>query len=587
MGHIAAGTRAHRAPAAPLSPEASAALWRWFDGRPETVKAEARRRLVPVQTVRRLIDSGLRARQAIREAAQAHGLPEATLRRWWYGGGSCPGVDHAAPADYLPLLAPRHQGSGHEAEISPEAWEVLKSDYLRPEQPALWACVRRLREVAPNHGWTVPSYATLARRIEALPWQVRVLAREGREALARRLPHITRTKDHLHALEAVNADGHIFDLRVQLPSGAVGRPVLVAWQDIYSGKILAWRVAETLSSHLVQTTFGEVVERYGIPGHAYLDNGREFAAKLLTGGSKTRFRFRIREEDPLGLFPQLGVQVHWTTPYHGQAKPIERAFRDLCEGISKHPAAAGAYTGNSPLAKPANYGSRALRWEEFTALVDAGIAEHNARGDRRSATARGRSFDAAFAESFAASVIRRASPEQRRLWLLAAEGVKVRREGYVVLAGNAYFGEAVSALAGQHVVVRFDPDRLDQPVHVYTPEGAYVGAAERTTARFDDIDTAREHARAHRARQRAARDLHAATVRMEALAEVARLPAADTPPAAPPAPAAVQLVHGRKRANGRSAAALAATGTEDYVAAADRAVLAVLAARPRPLKAID
>ncbi|MCR6497393.1 Mu transposase C-terminal domain-containing protein [Thermomonas sp. S9] len=138
-------------------------------------------------------------------------------------------------------------------------------------------------------------------------------------------------------------------------------------------------------------------------------------------------------------------------------------------------------------------------------LVDAGIAEHNARPDRRTATARGRSFDATFDEGYAASVIRRASAEQRRLWLLAAEGVKVRREGYVVLAGNAYFGEAVSALAGQHVVVRFDPDRLDQPVHVHTPGGAYVGAAERTTARFDDIDTAREHARAHRARQRAAR----------------------------------------------------------------------------------
>ncbi|MFZ5607169.1 MAG: transposase domain-containing protein [Pseudomonadota bacterium] len=549
------------------------------------MKAEARRRLLPVQTVRRLIDSGLRARQAIREAAAAHGVAEATLRRWWYGGGSCPGVDHAAPADYLPLLAPRHQGSGHEAEMSPEAWEVIKSDYLRPEQPALWACYRRLREVAPNHGWVVPSYATIARRIEALPWQVRVLAREGREALARRLPHITRTKDHLHALEAVNADGHVFDLRVQLPSGGIGRPVLVAWQDIYSGKILAWRVAETLSSHLVQTTFGDLVERYGIPAHAYLDNGREFAAKLLTGGSKTRYRFRIREEDPTGLFPQLGVQVHWTTPYHGQAKPIERAFRDLCEGISKHPAAAGAYTGNSPLAKPDNYGSRALAWDEFVRLVDAGIAAHNARPDRRSATARGRSFDDVFNASYAASVIRRASPEQRRLWLLAAEGLKVRREGYVVIAGNAYFGEAVSALAGQHVVVRFDPDRLDQPVHVYTLEGRYVGSAERTTARFDDIDTAREHARAHRQRQRAARDLHAATVRMEALAEVARLPAADTPPAAPPAPAAVQLVHGPRR--GRKAAAAAALDTAEYVAAADRAVLAALAARPRPLKAID
>lgn len=568
------------APSAPagLTDEARAALWRWYDTRPQDIKDVARSRLPAVQAVRRLIDTGMNARQAMRETAHVLGVPEPTLRRWWYGDGSNPGCCAAHPSDYLPLLAPRWAGRAEEARIDPSAWDALLADYLRPEQPALLACYRRLRDAALRHGWRLPSYATIARRVESLPWQAVVLAREGEAALKRRLPHVARTKGHLAALQAVNADGHVFDLRVRLPSGEVGRPVLAAWQDIYSGKVLAWRTGETLSSHLVRLAFGDVVERYGVPEHVYLDNGREFAAKALTGGARTRFRFVIRDDDPVGLFTQLGITVHWTTPYHGQAKPIERAFRDLCEGISRHPAAAGAYTGNSPNAKPANYGERVLGWDEFVRLVDAGIAEHNARSDRRSANARGRSFDAVFNASYASAVIRRPTDEQRRLWLLAAEGVTVRATGHVAIAGNAYWGEQVAALAGRRVMVRFDPDRLDRPVHVYTIDGAYVGAAERTAAAFDDVEAARQHARAHRQALRAAKQMQQALTRKEALAAVAHLPGA-VPDSDPPAPAAVRIMPAPRRRQPEPLAA--ATGTDDYVGAADRIVLAALEQRRR------
>jgi hypothetical protein len=63
--------------------------------------------------------------------------------------------------------------------------------------------------------------------------------------------------------------------------------------------------------------------------------------------------------------------IHWVTPYHGQAKPIERAWLDFCGRIAKHPAFAGAYTGNSPVAKPENYGSRAVKWADFERVVNS------------------------------------------------------------------------------------------------------------------------------------------------------------------------------------------------------------------------
>jgi len=184
-------------------------------------------------------------------------------------------------------------------------------------------------------------------------------------------------------------------------------------------------------------------------------------------------------------------------PYHGQAKPIERAFRDFAGEIAKHPAFHGAYTGNSPMAKPENYGNAAVPLEEFLAVVGQGIAEHNARPGRRSATCAGRSFDETFADSYSRSPIRRATEDQCRLWLLAAEGVTISRtDGRIRLFGNDYWSDFLREHRGQKCVVRFDPLALDQAMHVYGLDGRYLGAAEpERMVGFNDVAAAQAHAR--------------------------------------------------------------------------------------------
>jgi len=120
----------------------------------------------------------------------------------------------------------------------------------------------------------------------------------------------------------------------------------------------------------------------------------------------------------------MGVEVHWTKPFHGQSKPIERAFKDLCDKDAKTPAFAGAYTGNKPDAKPENYGSSAVPLDDFMAVLKDEIIHHNTRQGRRSAVCEGKSFDEVFNESYIARPIKRATQLQRRLFLLAAEEMK-------------------------------------------------------------------------------------------------------------------------------------------------------------------
>ena len=157
----------------------------------------------------------------------------------------------------------------------------------------------------------------------------------------------------------------------------------------------------------------------------------------------------------------------------------------------------GAYCGNSPLAKPENHGSRAMAWDEFAAHVARGIAAHNAQLGRRGRHYRGRSFDAVFAESYAAAPIGRASPEQLRMALLAAEQVSVdRRTGEVALFGNRYWSEACGLLRGQRVTVRFDPDNLMTEVHLYGRDGRFLtSAAVIADTGFLDAGAAKEAAK--------------------------------------------------------------------------------------------
>lgn len=521
--------------------------WRWFEAQNEKVRAEAERRLAIVVEVELLEESGMTRTAAIADVSARHARAgKATVWSWLRA------VEGVARQHRLPALAPRHKGGGAEAEIDPFLWTTFKSDYLRQSAPTITSCYERTAAIAKERGLSMRSERTFRRRLREIDPGVVLLLRGGEETLRRSLPSQRRTVAHLHAMEHVNIDGHKFDVFAKLPDGRVIRPVMVAIQDIYSRKMLAWRIGEVESAVLTRLAFADLFREYGIPKACTLDNGRAFASKWITGGASSRHRFKIREEEPTGLLTGLGIRIHWALPYRGQSKPIERGFRDLCDTIAKHPAFEGAYTGNSPTAKPENYGSRAVPIERFVEQVAAGIAAHNARLGRRTETARGRSFDEAFAESYAAAPIGKATPEQLRQALLAAEQVMVdRRTGEVKLFGNRYWSEACGGLHGQRVTVRFDPDHLHGEVHLYAQDGRFLTTAELIAdTGFDDAAAAKGAAKRHADYRRRIRD--AAEAEQLLVAEELAALQAQARPAQIPEPAVIRPVRHR----GQTAAAM-------------------------------
>ena len=548
----------------------------------------ARARLAVLQAIEALEQGGMGRVVAIMRIAMKHKLSKGTIYNWFSA------VRYKARADRLAYLVPHHVGSAASADMSDEAWEWLKANWLRPEKPPFAESWRLLKPVAKEKGWTLPAPRTAERRLLALPVTLRVLRREGEEALKRMYPAQERDRSVFRAMEWVCSDGHTWDLFVKWPDGTIDRPKSVPFQDLYSGKWLSLRHDQTLHAGLVRLAFGDMVERYGIPDACLMDNGREFAGKLMTGGMPKRFRFKVRAEEPDGIMKQLGTQVHWATPYAGQSKPIERSFRDWAHGVAKHPAFAGAYTGHNPLAKPENYGQTAVPLEVFDRVVGEAMAEWNARPGRNTRVCRvpgatraeGRSFDQVFIESYEANaaLIRRATPEQQRLWLMAAEAVSVSRvDGGVRLLGNRYHATFLYAHRGQKVMVRFDPDAVQEDLHVYRLDGTYLGAAECIEAvGFNDTDAAREHGRARRAWVRGEKMKAEAEVKMK-IGDVAALIEKTRPPQAPELPTTT-VVRGVFGTAGNTALKPVAEQQEDDEDAL-MAGLRVVQFRPRAVEA--
>lgn len=76
---------------------------------------------------------------------------------------------------------------------------------------------------------------------------------------------------------------------IALKSGNMSRRRNGVFEVIYQPRL-------GYASTAVMLAAGELIETWGIPQHILLDNGREFAAKAITGGSATRFRLKVRED---------------------------------------------------------------------------------------------------------------------------------------------------------------------------------------------------------------------------------------------------------------------------------------------------
>ncbi|BBT80423.1 transposase [Aeromonas veronii] len=487
-------------------------LWANWSKANDKAHDKAKERVKAVQAVHALVASGSTLMQAYEHISAEFDIALPTLRRY------CAAVKGFDDSDWLAVLVPKQQQAALEnrtgklAKVSEQAWEFFKADYLRNERPNAASCYERLKLAARDQNWVVPSINSLMRRMDLeVPHIQQVMLREGEHAMMQLYPPQERTIEGLDAMSWINGDGYLHNVFVKWFNGEVLRPKTWFWQDIYSRKIIGWRTDISENTDSIRLSLMDVCSKYGIPREITIDNTRAAANKWMTGGVANRYRFKVKEDDPLGMIPMLGIKLHWSSVLlgkgHGQAKPIERAFGvgGLDEIIDKHPALAGCYTGPNPMAKPDNYGERAVDAEEFLRVVAEGVAHYNGKLGRNTEACRGvMSFDQAFEQSYAKAAVRKASSEQLTMLLLQAEASRVSKHGTILLKSggairnrsNRYYGPELAYHVGQKVIARFDPQRLHDAVIVTTQNGLHICEAEcLEKVAFGDTQQAREHKR--------------------------------------------------------------------------------------------
>lgn len=546
-------------------------LWaRW--GKANTKAHEkAKARVAAVQAVRALVQNGSSLMEAYQHISDEFDIALPTLRRY------CSAVKGFDDSDWLAVLLPKHQESATAnrksklAPVSESAWEYFKADYLAPEKPNASSCYERLKLAAKAHGWVIPSLDSLMRRMALeIPRQQLVMLREGEHALMQLYPPQVRSVADLDAMQWINGDGYQHNVFVKWFNGEILRPKTWFWQDVYSRKIIGYRCDISENTDSIRLSLMDVCSKYGIPREITIDNTRAAANKWLTGGVKNRYRFKVKEDDPLGIIPMMGIQLHWSSVIlgkgHGQAKPVERAFGvgGLEEYVDIHPALRGCYTGPNPMEKPDNYGERAVDAEEFLRVLAEGVAMYNAKVGRETEACHGvMSFDQAFEQSYRQATVRKATREQLLVMLLQSEATRVSKHGTIELESggtiasrsNRYYHPDLAQYAGQKVIARFDPQNLHAAVMVTTLQGLHICEAEcLAPVAFGDTQQAREHKRKRTQFVKANKQAALAQKSMSALEAAALLPSISDEPA--PESKVVEMVRTLPASIGNAAVAI-------------------------------
>lgn len=223
--------------------------------------------------------------------------------------------------------------------IPPKYQQYFKVLYLQSSKPSVSQCYRETLAYARYNGEEdkIPSEKAFRRLAKLITPSELALRRGGKIQYQNDIEnHCLRDYSSILPNDYYVSDHHLMDVFVryqdQNKKWHVARPWGSYVMDVRTRKILAWYIRlESPNADVVLYVFSMAIEKYGIPKHVYLDNGKDYRAKdLFYTPSKSD-----EEKILSNLAENLGIEPIFTLPYHGQSKNIERFFRTLEETFGK------------------------------------------------------------------------------------------------------------------------------------------------------------------------------------------------------------------------------------------------------------
>lgn len=383
-------------------------------------------------------------------------------------------------------LCRKPKEAGTFPSFKPEVKQAIKNIWFNKEfaqnqgtKEMLYVKLEQLKNI--NNWEKIPSYQSVARYINYLmddknmrnAWYL--ASRGEREYRNKVMVKGERNTKDLKVMQVVMGDEHTFDCWVAYthPNGKVTaiKPHLAAWVDIKSRMIIGDVMCKDANSEVLKESLLKMLyqDAGSVPQYIYIDNGKDYTAKSMTGFDRNdRQRTGMEFDDTTkGFYKSIGIQdYHRALPYYAWTKgQIERFFGSVCNQFTKWFASyTGTLTGSKTFAKVEKdvkgmlergelltmeeFYEKWTQWlhEVYMVKVHSGLKK---QGEEfltpKSCFENAEKYEKAVPPKSYATVI-----------MMKSERRYVKNTG-IQFNGLSYRSDDLCALIGQHVDIKYDP----------------------------------------------------------------------------------------------------------------------------------
>lgn len=348
--------------------------------------------------------------------------------------------------------------------IQDDAWNFFYALYMTQEKRGVQLCYDYTKEKFPD----IPSVYAFHRKVKTIPEHAMIYYREGENALRDVLPSMDRDKTDIASNDIWFSDHHRVDVFTKNEDGSrLCRLWLTVFFDARSNKVISYicRNADP-AADVIKQTMKKGMELHGIPKEVYFDNGKDYRSKV------------FRQDFPLSLVHQLGINSIYATPYHGQAKTVERFFRTFEERFGKM---FPTYTGKDAKNRPEKMRvsdekilAIAPSIETFLTALDNYMEDYN-HTPSRGKNLEGKSPDEVYYQNLSK---KREITDRKALTLLCGTfDMRVVHKSGITFRHRIYWNKALLPYFKKKVIINYDSENLDV-LNVFDEEMRAVCRAE-------------------------------------------------------------------------------------------------------------
>lgn len=332
--------------------------------------------------------------------------------------------------------------------IPPDAWEYFYALYMTLQKRSVQRCWELTRLEYPN----IPTVSTFERNLTTIPKLVMIYYREGEKAFNDALVSMERSREDIASNDIWFSDHHLVDVAVINNRGKVFRPWLTVFFDARASKVISFIVRDkSADATVIKQCLRLGIEKYGVPKELYFDNGKDYREKSFNA------------DFPISLVKQLGINMIYATPYHGQAKTVERFFGTMEDRFCK---LLPTYLGKDAKQRPENMRvtfdklkDKAPTMEKFIELLTIYFEQYNnTKSD--GIDMNGKCPEQVYYENLYTKTEVRDKSILRILCGTFDERI-VQKNG-VQYQGRFYYHTELLAHQGEKVIINADPYNMDE-----------------------------------------------------------------------------------------------------------------------------